>query len=249
MFARHGIPSVIVSNSGSQFTSVEFKRFSNQYEFVHVITSPKHSQSNGMAESGVKIFKNIFKKCKEDNSDPYIGLLNYRNTPKLYLPSPAQLFFSRNLSTLLPMSKSKLKPKIVNVDKKNYQHQISVKNFYDKNTKVIPDLKVNKNVMFKRTIEDNWSPGVIKDIGKNPRSYVIGDINGNKYIRNKKFVYPRFMHLETSDSSTKCDNITDRVWETQDMPVHSNIDMPVHSKVPYVTRSGRTVKPVDRLDL
>ena len=38
--ARYGIPDEVVSDSGSQYTSQEFKNFAKEYGFNHVTTSP-----------------------------------------------------------------------------------------------------------------------------------------------------------------------------------------------------------------
>ena len=52
--ARHGIPDKIVSDNGPQFSSQEFKKFKDLYEFDHVTSSPTDPQSNGKAENAVK---------------------------------------------------------------------------------------------------------------------------------------------------------------------------------------------------
>ena len=80
-FSRHGIPDVLISDNGPQFTSREFSEFSTQWEFQHVTSSPYHPKSNGKAESAVKVVKNLFKKAQRDNKDPWLSLLDYRNTP------------------------------------------------------------------------------------------------------------------------------------------------------------------------
>ena len=63
-FSRHGIPDVLVSDNGPQLTSNEFRRFAEEWEFRHVMSSPHHHKSNGKAESAVKIHvtKSLFKK-------------------------------------------------------------------------------------------------------------------------------------------------------------------------------------------
>ena len=41
-FARHGVPDVLVSDCGTQFTSSLFKDFSLTWNFEHVMSSPHH---------------------------------------------------------------------------------------------------------------------------------------------------------------------------------------------------------------
>jgi len=90
-FNCHGIPDVLVSDNGPQFTSREFAEFATQWEFQHVTSSPYHPKSNGKAESAMKIVKGLFKKANRDNKDPWLSLLDYRNTPTAGMQtSPAQ---------------------------------------------------------------------------------------------------------------------------------------------------------------
>ena len=50
IFARHGIPEILVSDNGLQFSSAEFAKFGNSYGFTHVTSSPSFPQSNAEAE-------------------------------------------------------------------------------------------------------------------------------------------------------------------------------------------------------
>ncbi|CAB4014868.1 Retrovirus-related Pol poly from transposon, partial, partial [Paramuricea clavata] len=61
-FSGHGIPDVLVSDNGPQYTSREFTDFTTEWEIKHVTSSPYHAGSNGKSESVVKIAKNLFKK-------------------------------------------------------------------------------------------------------------------------------------------------------------------------------------------
>ena len=52
-FARYGIPQKLVSDNGPQFTSQEFKIFTDEWDIELDLTSPRHPQANGKAESAV----------------------------------------------------------------------------------------------------------------------------------------------------------------------------------------------------
>ena len=79
--SRHGIPDTVVLDNGSQFSSQEFHEFSLSWELNHVTSSPHDPKSNGKAESSVKIVKQLFEKAERDRKDPWLALLDYRNTP------------------------------------------------------------------------------------------------------------------------------------------------------------------------
>lgn len=79
--ARHGIPGKIVSDNSAQFCTQEFKKFKDLYEFDHVTGSPIYPQSNGKAENAIKTAQRIMLKVSEAGSDPYLGFVDFRNTP------------------------------------------------------------------------------------------------------------------------------------------------------------------------
>ncbi|CAC5421137.1 unnamed protein product [Mytilus coruscus] len=121
VFARHGIPSTVRSDSGSQYVSAEFRQFAESWGFTHTVSSPHYQQSNGLAEKFVQSVKKMLSKSKQDGKDPYIAMLKYRNTPLENLDSPAQLLMNRRLRTTIPTIKNRLKPKCGNL--KNTQRK------------------------------------------------------------------------------------------------------------------------------
>ena len=50
LFARFGVVDCIVSNNGTQFTSGDFKEFSEDFQVNRIITPPYHPRSNRLAE-------------------------------------------------------------------------------------------------------------------------------------------------------------------------------------------------------
>ena len=104
-FARHGIPDRVITDNGPQFSSDVFRQFTKDYCFQHCTASPYYPQSNGMAERAVQTVKNCLKKALLDRRDPYLALLEYRNTPMSDdLGSPAQRLMGRRTKTLIPTS-------------------------------------------------------------------------------------------------------------------------------------------------
>ena len=51
IFARHGIPEIVISDNGPQYSSEEFHQFSTIWGFVHKTSSPTYPQSNGFVET------------------------------------------------------------------------------------------------------------------------------------------------------------------------------------------------------
>ena len=76
VFARFGIPDVVVTDNGPQFSSAEFLVFARMWNFDRVTSSLHHPQSNGKAENTVKTVKRLFKKCKDSvqSVSHFIGL-------------------------------------------------------------------------------------------------------------------------------------------------------------------------------
>lgn len=85
--ARHGIPDQFVSDNGQPFSSAKFQQFADTYGFEHIKSSPTYPQSNGKVENTVKTAKHLLEKAVKSEQDPYLALLDWRNTPTEILNS------------------------------------------------------------------------------------------------------------------------------------------------------------------
>ena len=63
-FSRYGVPDVMISDNGRQFTGEEFVNFACNWDSEHITSSPYHGQSNVKAESALKIAKEVIKKAR-----------------------------------------------------------------------------------------------------------------------------------------------------------------------------------------
>ena len=78
-----------------------------------MMSSPHYHQSNGKAESAVKIAKKLLTRASDSGTDPLLALLECRNTPSPgFDTSPVQRLMSRRTKTPLIFNNQLLKPKI-----------------------------------------------------------------------------------------------------------------------------------------
>jgi transposase InsO family protein len=117
IFARHGIPSVVRSDNGPQYTATEYKQLAQKWNFEPQTSSPYYPKSNGLAEKAVQIVKRLLSNAKQDGKDPYLSLLEFRNTPIGNVASPAQILMSRRLRSHLPTTRNQLQPKVVDPER------------------------------------------------------------------------------------------------------------------------------------
>ncbi|KAG8181062.1 hypothetical protein JTE90_014775 [Oedothorax gibbosus] len=101
IFRTHGIPKQLHSDNGPLFNSQVFHKFVQDYEMKHVTSSPCFPQSNGMVERSIETLKGILFKVHQSQGDPNLALIEYNNTPKQNLPSPAEMLMEEFYGLLL----------------------------------------------------------------------------------------------------------------------------------------------------
>ena len=248
-FSRWGIPKILKSDNGPAFASEQFKEFAENYGFEHVTSSPRYSQSMGFIEKYVQICKNVLKKAKKSNSDPYLAILEYRNTPIEGINlSPSQLLMGRRTRTQLPVNDSLLKPQYhdgANVQNALNERQHIQKYYYDRGAKSLPQLNPGDQIRVRN--ENKWEPGTVEQRADTPRSYVIQTEKGQKLRRNRRHL------LKTSENRSEepeifydCqENISSKNSSNFVEQPSSNISQSDSKKY---TSSGRQVKMPMRFD-
>lgn len=108
VFARLGLPLVLVTDNGPQFTSQEFAQFAASNGIRHVRVAPHHPSSNGLAERAVGSLKNSLKATLAAGGGGGVELalarvlMAYRATPHASTGrTPAEMLFGRNIRTRL----------------------------------------------------------------------------------------------------------------------------------------------------
>ncbi|XP_064116649.1 uncharacterized protein K02A2.6-like [Macrobrachium nipponense] len=188
-FSRYGLPCVLISDNGPQFVNENFKQFATDYDFEHRTSSPTHAQSNGMVESAVKTSKRLIRKAVESNKNPYLTILDHRNTPTSDKDaSPSQYNLGRRTRTKLPMLSKLLENQNVNLELAKVKKKIKnakSKFYYDKNAKDLSILHEGDNVRLKPYVlgKKAWEKGkVVEQLDE--RSYLI-ESEGKLFRRNR----------------------------------------------------------------
>ncbi|XP_043246354.1 uncharacterized protein K02A2.6-like isoform X1 [Amphibalanus amphitrite] len=104
VFARWGLPDMLVSDNATTFTSDEFQRFLAGNRVCHRTIEPRHSQGNGLAERVVKEVKLVLQRDAGDGWELALSkwLLRQRTTPhSTTTVTPAELMLGRKLKTRL----------------------------------------------------------------------------------------------------------------------------------------------------
>lgn len=182
LFSRFGIPEVVRSDNGKQFSS-KFKEFAQAYDFTHITCSPKFSQSNGGIERAVQTAKRLIKKNKHE--DIFLALLAYRTSPLEHGYSPSELLMNRKLRSTLPILPSKLEETLNTksdfLQKENYLKNRSERNYNKRhNAKNMDSLNIGDSVW----IVDVRKYGKIIEICEEPRSYIV-ETDFGQYRRNR----------------------------------------------------------------
>ncbi|XP_055634261.1 uncharacterized protein K02A2.6-like [Toxorhynchites rutilus septentrionalis] len=162
-FARFGIPTVIVSSNGSQFTSAEFRDFCEEFGIVHFRTAPYHPQYQ-TGKRFVDTLKRSLKKIVDGGERSSLTALQtflyvYRSSPSAVLSgqSPAEVILGRKMRTTSDLLRPSPKPEF------HPQHQPVKRSF-------LAGARVYSKV-YSANEKWKWMPGVVLE--------AIGNVNYN----------------------------------------------------------------------
>jgi len=158
--------------------------------FTFTTSSPRWPQANGRSENAVRTAKRLMTKAAEAGSDPFLSLLDWRNTPSEQLGlSPTQLMFGRRTRSRLPTADALLMTPTARMAQaalaEAKRRQAS---YYDRGAKDRPTLPVGQTVRV-RYDKGDWRKGEIARHLPH-RSYVIKLEDGS--IRRRTSRHVRF---------------------------------------------------------
>ena len=245
-----GIPKIVCTHNGTQYTAREFAEFAIYFGFQHIKSSPHHQSANGEAERAVRTIKNMLKK----KQDPLLALLNYRATPLEQGKSPAEKLMNRKIRTRIPALPENKKD--VEFRMRDARIKIRIKRNFDRRQKAkqLPEFQPGQSVWMKtpkyeeavtipRSIDIQTKSGFIT---RRNRHHLRGRMERSD---PKMQIIPKETNLPSlGKAKIETENV---LPETENvMPETENVlPEPEDNRPVVITRSGRLVKPREILDL
>ena len=185
LFAEQGVPVILRSDNGPQFSSNGFRKFADEYGFRHVTSSPHYPRSNRFIESQVKIVKKSLVKARKSGLDPALALLCLRTRPiDGTSKSPAELLFGRQLQDNLPGREAD-----------HFEHlaakQEQQKTYYDERARTtsLSPVVPSQPVVIRNESTYKWEPAIVKSIDQH-RPAIVETPQGKTLRENRIDIRP-----------------------------------------------------------
>ena len=196
IFSEFGKPQIFRSDNGPCYSSQEFRFFMQNWLIEHRTSSPHYPQNNGLAESMVKVSKNLIEKAVRQDLPWNQLLLDYRCTPiSSEIPSPAEILFGRKLQSSISILPSQVMNDRISkqrelIAKKEGKFHTNTKDFQDR-IKALP-FEAGQNVWLQNSDSRKCEEAVIHVKCREPNSYMVEiPATGQCFRRNSNFIKPR----------------------------------------------------------
>ncbi|GFW83353.1 uncharacterized protein K02A2.6 [Trichonephila clavipes] len=249
-FARFGLPRVLVSDNGSQFTSYEFQRFMHKNGIRHKTSAPFKPSSNGQAERYVATLKQSLRAMHkyEGTIQQKLStfLMQYRKAPNVTTTlSPAILFLKRDIRTRIDLLLPELKTKI--------QDKLRRDNFEFRDRKFDVEIEWLRHVDQIRPVGDKVQENIIPLMHQRFPSSEVRENNSNIQHAETAEDISKDRNKELGSSSVQGVPSTDvavpDLSQSSAKETDSETRSPPVPDRPFPRRSGRIRRPPERLVL
>ncbi|XP_055585053.1 uncharacterized protein K02A2.6-like [Uranotaenia lowii] len=233
-FSVHGIPKIVESDNGPQYSSEKFRKFANDWGFEHLTSSPHFPRANGLAERYVQVT---------------------RNTPRSEsIPSPNERLMGRLVRSNLPITKEALRPKVFdNVREAIISERDQQKQYADRSARIPPQFGTGEKVQLQDPKSKLWSNGEVLQRLEDGRSYIVSDggktLRRNTHHLRRSNVHEPSTHHKSPESNSEGSEILAESQVEERLPA-SEPTQDCRSPRPQgsSTRSGRMVKSNQQSD-
>lgn len=173
-----------------------------------------------------------------------MDMLCLRATPLDHsIPSPGELLYNRRLRANLPIRVRNTVPQRDTVQEQLIRRQETQKLYHDQHAQHdLPPLHTGQHVRIQDQTTNLWSPASVQDVCNEPRSYVVATPTGSVLRRNRRHI---------SEAPQQRQSVCDTNHSVQPQSPIKTPSAAVNkpSTTRTETRSGRLIKPVNRLDI
>ena len=238
VFARFGLPEILVTDNGSAFTSAEFETFMKRNGIRHLRSAPYHPATNGLAERTVQTLKSALKNAGEGSLETKLSriLFNYRLTPHSTTGvSPAELLLGRRPRSHL----DQIRPDIASRVQRNVDRQ---KEVHDRRARD-RTFSVGDPVLLRNFANGPvWLTGIVHCV-RGPLTYDVQLANGRVMRRHIEHLRHRVGSADSADGNDADDYLDLPLPEESGRPGASPLITPVPLR-----RSARPRHPPDRFE-
>ena len=203
IFGEHGIPEIICTDNGPQFSSHLFMEFTKEWNIDHELSSPRNPRSNGQAEFAVKIVKGLLTRAKYSGQDPYLALLAYWSTPvDSHLRSPAEMLYRRTICMTVPQ-RIRNKDPHANLDMEQLNNRAAQStSYHDCHSQIKSPFYAGQTVSVLNDAKTLWLPATILRQADHS-SYLIKVVGGGTYRRARDHIRERHPNAVKKQSPTQ----------------------------------------------
>ena len=224
-FSVFGFPEIMRSDKGPCFRD-EFGLWCKSEDIFHDYSSSYNAESNGLAEAGVARVKKLIKKVTLAGESLIVAMAEFRNSEMADGPSPAQMFYKRQVRGKLP----ELRRKINLTEDEGTREDRRQKYLSKRNGILKQTFSVGQTVWIQNMNTKRWDiPGTIQQVRSKRRSYYVDTESGVK-LRNAMYLKPR---LATEENVHENVEVGD---ESDDHEVSGAGDRGVSSRPAALTR-------------
>ena len=189
IFFTFGFPQFLKTDFGPEFRG-RFQQWAEKLGIVTTNSSAWNSRGNGRCEKAVQDIKRLLQKVKDEKGDWALALSEWRNCPTVSGPSPAQLFYSRQVrSCILPELYQEVEVTNMMLDRRQQERE---KRFKRVTRNAAPILHRDEEVWLQDKDTGKWDiKAWIRGARPHMRSYIVETTSGRLYLRNRKFIQRR----------------------------------------------------------
>ena len=242
LFARFGLPKVVVSDNGPQLVSTEMEMFLKSNGIRHSLSPSYHPATNGAAERCVQTVKGPLKKCLLESRDTKQGLQNfllqYRTTPHATTNrTPAELFMKRPLRTRFNLLKPDVRQHV-------YVKQEKQKSDHDVHSGKTHSFVVGEIVRVKNTYDgiERYVKGIITKVC-GPYRYVVKIGRRCRYAHVEHLRKTGELNIQQNDQTEIQHTLPDRILPDHPTVHERNCLPPTLVDVPHKSMQPTAMSP------